>query len=219
LEVIKFTYGPFSENTYVLTYGNEGECAVIDPGMYDSEERNHFLKKVEEHRLKPRVLLNTHCHIDHVLGNKFIFDNYGLTPKIHPLAEQMLKAAELSAKMYGLNYDPSPEGETSLSENEGLTLGSHQLKVLFTPGHSPGHVVFYNEKEGFVIGGDVLFRDSVGRVDLPMSNAEDLRKSIQDKMYLLPDEVVVYPGHGPETTIGYEKVNNQFVRSENSNLS
>jgi len=202
MKVVKCTYGPFSENTYVLIDEQSKEAIIIDPGMYDSLEREEFVELIKSNGWKPTLLLNTHCHIDHVMGNSFIHDTYGLRPQIHPEAAQVLERAQLSADIYGLNYTPSPSGEISLAHNQLINFNGHELKVFFTPGHSPGHVVFYNEKEHYVINGDVLFRGSVGRTDLPGCNSNDLVKSIQEIMYSLPDNTLVYTGHGPETKIG-----------------
>ncbi len=219
MEIVKFTFGPFSENSYVLVDSESKECIVVDPGMYDSAERLAFSEYITERKLIPKLLLNTHCHIDHVMGNKFINDTYGLFPQIHEKAEQMLERAGMAASMYGLNYDPSPKGEKTLVHEEILNFREHQLKILFTPGHAPGHVVLFNAKDNYLIGGDVLFKGSVGRVDLPGSNSYDLIKSIQEVVYRLPDETLVYAGHGPETTIGEEKVSNAYVRESDSSLS
>lgn len=219
MEIIKFTFGPFSENTYVLVDMESKECIIIDPGMYDSDDRAFFKSELTSAGLKPTMLLNTHCHIDHVMGNSFVYDTYGLVPQIHEKAVVMLERAPLAAQMYGLNYDPSPEGESTLTDGRIIDFHGHLLQVLFTPGHAPGHVVFYNEKEQFVINGDVLFKGSVGRTDLPGSHAPDLVKSIQDVMYNLPDATAVFTGHGPETTIGEEKISNSFVTASESSLS
>ena len=207
-----FTYGPFSENTYVLEDSDSKECIIIDPGMYGSTEQNDFLTRLKELNLIPKLLLNTHCHIDHVLGNKFVKDIFNLDPHGHELAAKTLTMAEMSAQIYGLSYDHSPELITDLKHGEFVKLQGHKLKILFIPGHAPGHVGFYNEKEGYLIGGDVLFRESVGRVDLPGSNAADLAKSIKEQIYVLPEETLIYPGHGPETTVGHEKKNNPLVK-------
>ncbi len=218
MEVLKFTFGPFSENTYVLVDQKTKECIVVDPGMYDSSERAYFTSVLESKELKPTLLLNTHCHIDHVMGNAFIHDQFGLSPQTHVKAIEMLERADLAAKLYGLNYDLSPAAHTTLEEGKNISFNSHELEVLFTPGHSPGHVVFFNKTEGYLIGGDVLFKGSVGRVDLPGSVPADLVKSIQNKVYLLPEETIIYSGHGPETTIGVEKKTNPLVSEHNSIL-
>jgi len=219
MEILKFTFGPFSENTYVLVDKTSKECIIIDPGMYDTDERNYFKQIIESRELTPSLLINTHGHIDHVMGNSFIHDKYGLIPQIHKLGELVMERASSSAQIYGLNYDPSPKGENSLEEGNNVEFHGHVLEVFFTPGHSPDHIVLYNRKEDYVIGGDVLFKGSVGRVDLPGSIPEDLEKSIRTKLYVLPEKTIVYPGHGPETTVGDEKISNQYVSEFSSRLS
>ncbi len=205
-----FTFGPFSENTYVL-HDETGECVIIDPGCYSSAEQQALKKYVEEEKLKPVELLNTHCHVDHVSGNAFVHDTWKLLPVIHKEDLKVLESQERVSAMYGLNCDPSPLPKKFIDEGDVISFGKSKLKVLFTPGHAPGHVVFYSEADKFVINGDVLFSGSIGRTDLPYGDFDTLEKSIKTKMYTLPEETVVYCGHGPETTIGDEKYSNPFV--------
>lgn len=219
MKIHKLVYGPFNENTYILEDVVSKTCIIIDPGMYGPDEQTDFLEVINTNGLTPELLLNTHCHIDHVLGNRFVKDTFDLQPHAHELATKTLEMAVLSAQVYGINYDPSPELITDLEDGEILEFHGHSLKILFTPGHAMGHVVFYNQAENYVIGGDVLFKGSVGRVDLPGCNAKDLETSIREKLYVLPEETVVYPGHGPETTIGEEKRSNFFVNEKESRLS
>ena len=218
MEILKFTFGPFSENTYVMVDRASKECIIVDPGMYDSDERNYFKQSLDSRGLTPALLINTHAHIDHVMGNSFVHDEYGLVPQIHKLGELVMERAESTAQVYGLNYDLSPKGETTLEEGKDVTFNGHTLEVFFTPGHSPDHIVLYNRKEDYIIGGDVLFKGSVGRVDLPGSVPADLEKSIRTKLYVLPEKTEVHPGHGPETTIGEEKTSNPFVSKHSSSL-
>ena len=178
MEILKFTFGPFSENTYVLVDRASKECIIVDPGMYDYDERNYFKQSLDSRGLTPALLINTHAHIDHVMGNSFVHDEYGLVPQIHKLGELVMERAESTAQVYGLNYDLSPKGEATLEEGKDVTFNGHTLEVFFTPGHSPDHIVLYNRKEDYIIGGDVLFKGSVGRVDLPGSVPADLEKSI-----------------------------------------
>lgn len=210
LTVKGFVFSPIEENTYVL-YNEAGECCIIDPGCYYSNERNELKDFIGESQLQPKYLLNTHCHLDHVFGNKFVFETYGLKPHIHPNEKQMLKLAPVSANMYNLPFE-NYEGDVNyLTEKDVIRLGDDVLKVIEAPGHSPGHICFYCEAQGFVIGGDVLFRESIGRTDLPGGNHAVLIQNIREKLFVLPKEVVVYPGHGPQTTIGYEMQNNPFL--------
>ena len=210
LQVHSITLNPFEENTYIF-YGSNGECFIIDPGCYDEEERNELKVLISEDKLKPVRLINTHCHIDHILGNAFVAEEYKLGLEIHEGELPVLQAGMAVAGMYGIPYNPSPQPKRYLKERDEIELGDTKLKVLFTPGHSPASICLYNEKDHWVIGGDVLFYESIGRTDLPGGDYETLIKSIRTQLFTLPDDVVVYPGHGPKTTIGYEKMFNPFL--------
>ena len=204
-----FSNNPYQENTYLL-YDDSGECAIIDPGMYTAAEQNAVVNFIAQHQLKPVLLLNTHCHIDHVLGNKFVFDQYGLKPQFHEGEMAVLEAMPVWAQQSGIRYELSPLPETYLPETGTITFGNTTLELIFAPGHSPAHLCFYSAADQVLIGGDVLFRGSIGRTDLPGGNHTQLINNIQQKLFLLPDDCTVYPGHGPETTIGFEKATNPF---------
>ena len=210
IHVHALTFNPYRENTYLL-YDETRECVIVDPGMYEGEEQNHLLQFIGEHQLKPVCLLNTHCHIDHVLGNKFIYDTYGLLPQFHEGELGLLAAVVSYAPQMGFNYDVSPLPEKFLKEGDTVSFGDSRLEVRLVPGHSPAHVCFYSVADNFLIGGDVLFHMSVGRTDLPGGNFEQLKKSIKTQLFVLPDDCKVYPGHGQPTYIGFEKENNPFV--------
>ena len=210
IKVKQFTFSPVQENTYVI-YNEDREAFIVDPGCYYLNERNQLKELIKNESLHPKYLLNTHCHLDHVFGNKFIHDTYGLNLHLHPKEEKVLAFAPTSGEMWGLPFE-NYEGPLSfLEENDTITLGNDTFKVLLTPGHSPGSICFYHEDQGLLMGGDVLFRESIGRTDLPGGDHETLLESIRTKLFVLPDEVIVYPGHGPTTTIGYERVNNPFL--------
>ncbi|CAN5335105.1 MBL fold metallo-hydrolase [soil metagenome] len=210
LQVKVLTFNPVQENTYVL-YSEENECIIIDPGCYFDHEKDELAGFIKSKNLLPVMLLNTHCHLDHVFGNKFISEQYGLTLQIHPLEEQMLSMAPASGLMYNLPFD-NYDGELKfLNEGDILQLGNNRLEVILTPGHSPGSICFYDEQDLFIIGGDVLFKESIGRTDLPLGNHQQLLTSIRSKLFPLPPEVKVFSGHGPETTIGHEKQHNPFL--------
>lgn len=211
IHIKSFTCNPYQENTYLL-YDDKGNCAVIDPGMYGSEEEQMVSSFIAENNLTPTLLLNTHCHVDHVLGNKYIADTYNLLPLFHEGELPLLIEVQSYAPQMGIQYNVSPIGEEFLPNTGKIMLGDQPLQLIFAPGHSPAHLCFYNAEQGFLIGGDVLFKGSVGRTDLPGGNHELLMESIRTTIYALPDETVVYPGHGPTTTIGFEKKNNPFVR-------
>ncbi|WP_270088785.1 MBL fold metallo-hydrolase [Sphingobacterium sp. SYP-B4668] len=207
----QFVCNPYQENTYIL-YDDQGNCAIIDPGMYGNTEETAFLQFISEKSLTPVLLLNTHCHIDHVLGNHFVHEHFGLFPQFHEGELPLLIEVQNYAPQMGIRYEVSPIGEHFLSETGTVSFGEEQLQLIFVPGHSPAHLCFYHEKQKFVIGGDALFRGSIGRTDLPGGNHDQLLTSIKQRLYTLPEDVTVYPGHGPATTIGEEKKSNPFVR-------
>ena len=211
LTVHQKTFNPFEENTYIISSEN-GECIIIDPGCYDLQEQNELKRIIDEAGLKPIRLINTHCHIDHILGNAFVAKTYGLGLEIHRGELPVLKSGLTVAGMYGIPYDPSPEPVSFLDENSILEFGGMTIKILFTPGHSPASICFYSEEDAWVIGGDVLFYESIGRTDLPGGDHNTLLDSIRTQLFPLPSETIVYPGHGPETTIGYEKMFNPFLK-------
>ncbi len=209
LEIYSFAFNPFQENTYVL-FDETGECVVIDPGCSDSEERAELASFVDEHHLSVKLLLNTHCHVDHVLGNYFVKEKYKVKLLIHKNDEPILRAVKVYAPNYGIADYTEGLPDDYLEEGQIIRFGNTELKVLFVPGHSPGHVAFYHEKSKSVIGGDVLFYNSIGRTDLPGGNFDTLIESIHQKLFTLPDDTRVFPGHGPATTIGTEKRTNPF---------
>jgi len=205
------TQNPFQENTYIVP-APSGRCLVIDPGCMEAYERKELTALIEDNRLTPARLINTHCHIDHILGNKFVADTYGLGLEIHEGELSVLTSGVMVANMYSLPYQPSPEPSGFLKEGDTVELDGLSFTVLFTPGHSPASICLYNAQEGYVIAGAVLFRDSIGRTDLPGGDHGTLIRSIREKLFVLPNDTVVYPGHGPETTIGYEKMFNPFLQ-------
>jgi glyoxylase-like metal-dependent hydrolase (beta-lactamase superfamily II) len=214
-EIKYFTVNPLQENTYVLI-NDKKECIIIDPGFYYQNEREEFLQFIRENGLTVARLLNTHCHLDHIFANNLVVKTFGVGLEIHRKDQVVLDRSPQSGIMYNLPFEPSPMPKSYLEEGDKVVLGDDVLEVLLTPGHSPGSISFYCATQQFVIAGDVLFRQSVGRSDFPGGNFETLARSIREKLYNLPDEVVVYPGHGPSTTIGFEKVHNPFVPEDPS---
>jgi len=210
IHVQAFTFNPYRENTYVL-YDHTKECIIIDPGMYGGEEQTTLVKFITENELKPVRLLNTHCHIDHVLGNKFIYDTYTLLPQFHQGELSLLAAVVSYAPQMGFKYDVSPLPEKFLTVEEPILFGNSELEIRFVPGHSPAHICFYSKEDNFVIGGDVLFYMSIGRTDLPGGDFDQLKNSIQTQLFVLPNDCKVYPGHGQPTYIGFEKENNPYL--------
>ncbi|GAA4184831.1 MULTISPECIES: MBL fold metallo-hydrolase [Sphingobacterium] len=211
LTIRTFTFNPYQENTYLL-YNEEGNALIIDPGMYGEKEQEEFLTFVDLHNLTPQLLLNTHCHIDHVLGNYFIHEKFDLLPQFHEGELSILVAVQNYAPQMGFRYDISPIGEVFLKDGDKIQIDNDELEVILAPGHSPAHICFYSASQKFLIGGDVLFRNSIGRTDLPGGNHQQLLDNIKQRLYTLPDDTVVYPGHGPSTTIGFEKNSNPFIQ-------
>ena len=212
--LLKLTFGPFQENTYVI-YDQTLECIVIDPGCTNAAERAELLKTIDDLGLKPVRLINTHCHVDHIPGNPLIAETYNIGLEIHPNEEEVLKNAVNYADIFRIEMSgEQPPVKAFINEGDEIKFGTTVLKTLFTPGHSPGSISFYNETEGYVVSGDVLFYRSVGRYDLPGASGEVLFKSITTQLMTLPDDVKVYSGHGPETTIGSERRHNPFMKKE-----
>lgn len=209
LKIKSFEFSPIQENTYIL-YNEFNDCVIIDPGCYFDDEKEELVQYIDKMGLKPKMLLNTHCHLDHVFGNKFIAEKFGLTLHIHENEKPVLAFAATSGLMYNLPFDNYTGDLIFLKEHEKIRLGDDELDILLTPGHSPGSLSFYCKKENFVISGDALFYRSIGRTDLPLGNHETLIKSIREKLFSLPAETKVYSGHGPVTTIGEEKEENPF---------
>jgi len=207
-----FTFSPIQENTYVL-YNESKEAIIIDPGCYFTAEEETLKAFLSDNQLKPVLLLNTHCHLDHVFGNNWVHKQYGLELHFHPDDEKMLLYAPESGKMWGMEFTNYSGPFHYLSENQVITLGDDSLTIFHTPGHSPGSVSFYCAKQNFIISGDVLFKESVGRTDLPGGNFDVLANSIRTKLFVLPGETKVYSGHGEPTTIQHENDNNPFVGS------
>ncbi|MCC6385281.1 MAG: MBL fold metallo-hydrolase [Bacteroidia bacterium] len=210
ISVQSFTFNPFAENTYIL-YDETRECCIIDPGCYENHEKKILEDFIRSSQLKPVRLVNTHCHIDHVLGNRFITDTWKLQLEIHLLEIPLLRAVSEYGPQYGIYCDPIPELFGYLSEADIVKFGNSVLEVVHTPGHSPGSISFISRADKFVLAGDVLFQLSIGRTDLPGGDYQTLINSILTKLYPLPDDYTVYSGHGPETNIGFEKKNNPFV--------
>lgn len=211
IRIKKFTFNPFQENTYIL-YNENKDAFIFDPGCSNTDEENILFDFIDQTELHPVALINTHCHIDHILGNHAVKTKYDI-PFWAPEGEQpVLQAGPISAQMYGIPYHASPLPDSWIDTDHTMALDAEKWQLILAPGHSPASIVFYVPSAGIAIAGDVLFRESIGRTDLPGGNHEELLKNIREKLYLLPDDTIIYPGHGEETTIGHEKKNNPFVR-------
>ena len=211
LRVQCFTFNAFEENTYVV-YDNTRACAIIDPGCYEQHEQETLSVFIEEHALQVVHLVNTHAHIDHIAGNHYVKATYGVHLALHQQEIDTLQAAEQYAAIYGFAAYQPTEGEKLLTAGDTIRLGSESLSVLHVPGHSPGHIALYSPQNKLCLCGDVLFKHSIGRTDLPGGNHAVLLQSIRQQLFLLGNDTVIYPGHGPTTTIGAEKKNNIFCQ-------
>lgn len=212
ITVKSFAFNPFDENTYVL-YDETKECIIIDPGMYFEEEKTEISAFISKNSLKVVRLINTHCHLDHVFGNQYVVETYKVPFEIHQGELPVLAAFMDVCKRYGIPAKaPSPPPTGFLEEGDYVSFGKSKLLCLFTPGHSPASLSFYSEEDRFVIAGDVLFYDSIGRTDLPGGDLETLIENIVTKFYPLGDDVKVYNGHGIPTTVGRERKSNPFLQ-------
>ncbi len=208
--ITAFCFNPFQENTYVIAHENK-DCWIIDPGCYTLQDQKQLIQFIEQQNLRPVRLMNTHCHLDHIYGNKFIADQFQLALGIHEKEIPVLQAAPIGARMFGAKIPEVCEPGYFIKEGEVLALGDIQFNVLFTPGHSPGSICFFNKTEQYAIVGDVLFDGSIGRTDLPGGDYDTLIRSIQTQLLVLDDDVTIYNGHGPSTTIGKERISNPFL--------
>ena len=211
IHVVALTFNPFEENTYLL-YDDTKACVIFDPGCYTADDKKVLTDTISSLELRPERLINTHCHIDHVFGNHFVAEQYGLELEIHKGELPVLKAVEQVAELYAIPlYDPMVEPGKFIEAGDTIKFGESELLAIFTPGHSPASLSFYAESDKILIAGDVLFYGSIGRTDLPGGDFDTLIKSIKEGLFPLGDEVVVFPGHGPKTSIGFEKINNPYL--------
>lgn len=211
LTVQAFTFNPVQENTYVV-YNEKRQCCIIDPGCYFASEEMELKNFIEKNGLQPIYLLNTHCHLDHIFGNRFVAKTFGLSLYLNKLEKPVLDYGPASGQLWQLPFDNYDGDLHFIDEGDVVRIGEDELHVLFTPGHSPGSISFYSKKDKFLISGDVLFQGSVGRTDLPGGDFTILEESIKTKLYTLPADTIVYSGHGDSTTIGDEMKTNPFVK-------
>jgi hydroxyacylglutathione hydrolase len=209
--VKSFTFNDFYENTYIV-HDETLSCVIIDPGCSTLSEQNELITYIADLKLTPQFLINTHCHIDHILGNKFVSERFNLPLTAHQNEAATLASGRNTASMFGISYDESPLISKFIDQGDILSFGESAFEVLYTPGHSPASISLYSKQSSVLICGDVLFEGSIGRTDLPGGNYELLINMIRYKFFTLPDETIVYPGHGNATTIGTEKATNPFFR-------
>lgn len=205
-----FTFNPLQENTYLL-YNEKNNAIIIDPGCYYESEQNILYDFIKNNALQVRYLLNTHCHLDHVFGNKWVYETFNTPLHLHQQEKKVLELAPTSGLMWGIPFDNYQGPLIELIPGNKIQIDQDYLEVLFTPGHSPGHVSFYSPENGWIISGDVIFRESIGRTDLPGGDYNTLIRSINDMFGFLPDETVIYSGHGSSTNVAHEKKHNPFL--------
>jgi len=210
IHIQTFTWNPFQVNTYVLYEKKSGKAYIIDPSCYTREEQLQLDRFIKEKGLHPEKILNTHCHIDHVLGNQYVKNQYQVNIHAHKEETFMIDNAVEMGMMFGLQIDPLPHIDHYIGEEKKLRLGDELISIFHVPGHSSGSLAFYAEDSQFVITGDALFQGGIGRTDLPGGNYDTLIKNIQDKLFSLPGDTKVLPGHGPSSSIASERDNNPF---------
>lgn len=210
IQIQSFTFNLYQENTFVVS-DETGSCVIVDPGCYSAQEEMALKSYIESQNLRVEKLLNTHGHIDHMLGNKMVVDTWKVPFEAHELIRQELDAATSYGPMMGLTPAPSPMPDQTLADGDIVLFGNTQFEVLFTPGHSASHISFFHRESLQILSGDVLFQGSIGRTDLPGGSFEVLMTTIKDKFLTLDDEVQVYCGHGPTTRIGIERKTNPFI--------
>ena len=212
MNIKSFVFNAFYENTYLLASSNL-ETIILDPGCYEDFEKKELTDFIKTNKLKPIAIINTHCHIDHVLGNDYLKKLYDIPLWIPATEKNLLKSVSTYATSMGIQNYQEAQPDKLLSEKDVITFGSDKLEILYAPGHSEGHLMFYHAAEKSLMAGDVIFRESIGRTDLPGGDFKTLVESIKNQVYTLPEAVKIYPGHGPSTTVGHEKENNPFVKS------
>lgn len=209
-EVKGMTFSPFEENTYIVH--EQSEAIIIDPGCFDANESEQLKGYLTQNGLTPTRLINTHCHLDHIYGNAYVKNTYNLDLEIHPEEAPVLSAADSLAAAFGAPPTGSPAADRYLREGDKVRVGNTELQVLLTPGHSPGHISLLDQEGGYILSADVLFQGGIGRTDLPGADYDTLIKTIKEQLLPLGDHFVVYPGHGPATTIGDERWHNPFLQ-------
>ncbi len=203
---------PWQVNTIILS-DETNECVIIDPGCFNDDEKQQIQDFISANGLNPVRLLHTHLHLDHLFGTRFIAETYSIKPEAHPDDEFFIEQTKNYAAQFGVVIEQNPpELSNYLNNNDEVKFGNTTLRIIHVPGHSPGGVAFYSESDKILVAGDVLFKDSIGRTDLPGGDLDTLLSNIKSKLFVLPEDTVVYPGHGPSTTIGYEKETNPFLQ-------
>lgn len=211
MRVDKLVFSPIEVNTYIIS-DNDGNAAIVDCGCYSRDEFERLKSFLDENNLKPVMLLNTHLHLDHIFGNHFVLEEYGLKTRADEKEKPNLMSAPLHAEMFGLSMPEPPEPGEYITGGQTVMAGDIKLRCISVPGHTAGSIAYYSEEAGFVLSGDALFAEGIGRTDLPGGDYDMLISSIKEDLLGLPDDTRVCPGHGPETSVGYEKMNNPFLK-------
>jgi glyoxylase-like metal-dependent hydrolase (beta-lactamase superfamily II) len=210
ISIEKFVFNSFGVNTYVIS-GKSRECVIVDPGCHSPAEEQQLSEYIQQNHLTPFMLVNTHFHVDHVLGNTFVGNTYGLKPVVHKAGKMFWETVREFGSVFGFDIRDIKKPENFTEEGDVLKAGDIELRVIYTPGHADGSICLINDRQRFVITGDVLFFESIGRSDMPTGNYDLLKENILNKLFTLPPDYTVYPGHGPQSSIGYEKLNNPFI--------
>lgn len=211
ISIKTFTFNPFQENSYLII-NEQKQCWIVDPGMFSAAENNEMLNYIKNNNIIPQAIINTHAHLDHIMGVHFLQKEFDIPFYLHALDEATLQYGPIAATMYGLGILQMPISYTFYKETS-FDIGTTSLSIIHTPGHAPGHVILYCKSENWVINGDMLFAGSIGRTDLPGSNHNDMLKSLSEKIVTLPEETIVYCGHGIATTIEKEKATNPYLQN------
>lgn len=211
MDVLKYTVGPFAENTYLLTEGKD--ALLVDPGFLEDSEYQTVKNHLEDQDLDLLAVMLTHAHVDHVLGLQKVVDEFDITVYLSDKDRYLWNNFGSQAAMFGFTSDGFSFDPDALPITKNWSLGNFSFDIRYTPGHAPDHVSLYSKSDSVVIAGDALFREGIGRTDLYKGDFKVLERSIREQLYSLPDDTVVYPGHGEQTTIGHEKKSNPFVKS------
>jgi hydroxyacylglutathione hydrolase len=211
IKIQHFVFNPFQVNSFVL-YDETNECVIIDAACYTEPEKRELAAFIDNHNLKPVHLLCTHGHLDHIFGNFYIHSKYKLQPQVHLADNHFLEILESYSANFGLKAEPSPAALHFIEDGEIIRFGNSELKAIHVPGHSPGGLAFHCEVQKLLFPGDIFFRESIGRSDLPGGNHNQLITGIKQKLLCLDESTRVFPGHNDETTIGYEKTENLFLK-------
>ena len=210
IEIKKFAFNPVEENTYVL-YDETKECVIVDAGCYFGEEEETLSQFISDKGLKPVKLINTHCHFDHLLGINYCREKYQIPFYSHQADDIFIENIVSQGRAFGFKIQAIESPDHHIEDGDTINFGNSSLYAIHVPGHSAGSIVFYSSSHKFLMSGDVLFYGSIGRTDLPGGSYDTLITNITEKLLTLPHDTIVYPGHGPKTTIGFEKQNNPFL--------